>query len=56
MGASLAAGYYHFVKYFRYEEVNPGQDSTRAPTPEPRHEEHTTRGPATNGTNDAYPV
>ncbi|KAH8906650.1 aquaporin-like protein [Coniochaeta sp. PMI_546] len=40
MGACLAAGYYHFVKFFRYEEVNPGQDSTRAPTPEPLHDPH----------------
>ena len=26
-GALLAAGYYHFVKFFNYEEANPGQDS-----------------------------
>lgn len=26
LGALLAAGYYKFVKYFHYEEVNPGQD------------------------------
>lgn len=23
----IAAGYYHFVKFFNYEEANPGQDS-----------------------------
>ncbi len=27
LGALLAGGYYHFVKYFKYEEVNPGQDA-----------------------------
>jgi aquaporin rerated protein, other eukaryote len=27
LGALLAAGYYHFVKFFNYEEANPGQDS-----------------------------
>jgi aquaporin related protein len=27
LGAVLAAGYYRFVKYFNYEEANPGQDS-----------------------------
>ncbi|KAJ9615163.1 hypothetical protein H2200_001237 [Cladophialophora chaetospira] len=27
MGALLAAGYYMLVKYFNYEEVNPGQDA-----------------------------
>jgi len=27
LGALLAAGYYHFVKFFKYEEVNPGQDA-----------------------------
>ncbi|KAF2648269.1 aquaporin [Lophiostoma macrostomum CBS 122681] len=27
LGAVIAAGYYRFVKYFNYEEVNPGQDS-----------------------------
>ncbi|KAF9700971.1 hypothetical protein EKO04_000347 [Ascochyta lentis] len=27
LGAALAAGYYRFVKYFNYEEANPGQDS-----------------------------
>ncbi|EME43746.1 hypothetical protein DOTSEDRAFT_88121 [Dothistroma septosporum NZE10] len=26
-GAMIAAGYYHFVKFFNYEEANPGQDS-----------------------------
>lgn len=26
MGAALAAGYYRFVKFAHYEEVNPGQD------------------------------
>lgn len=28
LGALLAAGYYRFVKWAHYEEVNPGQDST----------------------------
>ncbi|OIW27891.1 aquaporin-like protein [Coniochaeta ligniaria NRRL 30616] len=42
MGACLAAGYYHLVKFFRYEEVNPGQDNTRAPTPEPFHDPNNT--------------
>lgn len=27
LGGALAAGYYRFVKYFNYEEANPGQDS-----------------------------
>jgi aquaporin related protein len=27
LGAAAAAGYYRFVKYFNYEEANPGQDS-----------------------------
>ncbi|KAF2111974.1 aquaporin [Lophiotrema nucula] len=27
LGGAIAAGYYRFVKYFNYEEVNPGQDS-----------------------------
>jgi hypothetical protein len=27
LGAFLAAGYYHFVKLFNYEDANPGQDS-----------------------------
>ena len=27
LGAILAAGYYHFVKFMNYEDVNPGQDS-----------------------------
>ncbi|KAK0943793.1 putative aquaporin-3 [Friedmanniomyces endolithicus] len=27
LGALLAAGYFHFVKFFNYEEANPGQDS-----------------------------
>ncbi len=27
LGAFIAAGYYHFVKFMNYEEVNPGQDS-----------------------------
>jgi len=42
MGACIAAGYYHFVKFLRYEEVNPGQDDTRASTPDPHHEPHDT--------------
>jgi aquaporin related protein len=28
MGALLAGGYYKFVKFFNYEEANPGQDAT----------------------------
>jgi aquaporin rerated protein, other eukaryote len=28
LGAALASGFYHFVKFFHYEEVNPGQDSS----------------------------
>ncbi|KAF2813366.1 aquaporin [Mytilinidion resinicola] len=28
LGGALAAGYYRFVKYFNYEEANPGQDAT----------------------------
>ena len=27
LGAFLAAGYYHFVKLFNYEDANPGQDN-----------------------------
>ncbi|KAI5369839.1 Putative major intrinsic protein [Septoria linicola] len=27
LGAILAAGYYHFVKFFNHERANPGQDS-----------------------------
>ncbi|OCK95751.1 uncharacterized protein K441DRAFT_676635 [Cenococcum geophilum 1.58] len=27
LGAAVSAGYYRFVKYFNYEEANPGQDS-----------------------------
>lgn len=27
LGATIAAGFYRFVKYFDYEQVNPGQDS-----------------------------
>ncbi|KAI6793700.1 aquaporin-like protein [Hortaea werneckii] len=27
LGALIAGGYYHFVKFFNYEEANPGQDS-----------------------------
>ncbi|KAF2164335.1 hypothetical protein M409DRAFT_56613 [Zasmidium cellare ATCC 36951] len=29
LGALVAAGYYHFVKFFHYEEANPGQDSAK---------------------------
>ena len=29
MGGLLAAGYYKFVKLWKYEEANPGQDDTR---------------------------
>ncbi|TKA61553.1 hypothetical protein B0A55_12771 [Friedmanniomyces simplex] len=28
LGALIAAGYYHFVKFFNYEEANRGQDSS----------------------------
>jgi aquaporin related protein len=28
LGAFLSAGYFRFVKYFDYEEANPGQDSS----------------------------
>ncbi|EXJ88699.1 hypothetical protein A1O1_05631 [Capronia coronata CBS 617.96] len=38
MGSLLAAGYYSFVKYFNYEEVNPGQDATD-PHEKERHEQ-----------------
>lgn len=27
MGALFTAGYFRFVKFFNYEEANPGQDS-----------------------------
>lgn len=27
LGALIAGGYFHFVKFFNYEEANPGQDS-----------------------------
>ncbi|KAK5173084.1 uncharacterized protein LTR77_003206 [Saxophila tyrrhenica] len=27
LGALVSGGYYHFVKFFNYEEANPGQDS-----------------------------
>lgn len=27
MGALLSAGYFRFVKFFNYEDANPGQDS-----------------------------
>lgn len=27
LGAAVSAGYYRFIKYFNYEEANPGQDS-----------------------------
>jgi aquaporin related protein len=27
LGAAVAAGFYRFVKFFDYEQVNPGQDS-----------------------------
>ena len=27
LGAAVSVGYYRFVKYFNYEEANPGQDS-----------------------------
>ncbi|KAF2152161.1 aquaporin [Myriangium duriaei CBS 260.36] len=30
LGALLASGYYGFVKYYNYEEANPGQDSAKA--------------------------
>ncbi|EXJ77890.1 hypothetical protein A1O3_09049 [Capronia epimyces CBS 606.96] len=38
MGSLLAAGYYSFVKYFNYEEVNPGQDAID-PHEKERHEQ-----------------
>lgn len=28
LGALLAGGYYSFVKFFNYEDANPGQDSS----------------------------
>ncbi|KAK4901935.1 hypothetical protein LTR49_027150 [Elasticomyces elasticus] len=28
LGALVASGYYHFVKFFNYEDANPGQDSS----------------------------
>jgi aquaporin related protein len=28
LGACVSAGYFRFVKYFNYEEANPGQDSS----------------------------
>jgi aquaporin related protein len=28
LGALITAGYFRFVKYFKYEEANPGQDSS----------------------------
>ncbi|KAK4561289.1 hypothetical protein LTR86_004606 [Recurvomyces mirabilis] len=28
LGAIISGGYYHFVKFFNYEEANPGQDSS----------------------------
>ncbi|KAK5694388.1 putative aquaporin-3 [Elasticomyces elasticus] len=28
LGAIVAAGYYHFVKFFNYEDANPGHDSS----------------------------
>jgi len=34
MGGLLAAGYYKFVKFFNYEEVNPGQDDMPDGNPE----------------------
>jgi aquaporin related protein len=29
LGALLASAFYHLVKFLRYEDVNPGQDSSR---------------------------
>lgn len=29
LGAIVAGGYYHFVKFFNYEDANPGQDATK---------------------------
>jgi aquaporin related protein len=49
LGACIAAGYYHFVKYFRYEEVNPGQDTSRPLTPEPESDPRSAG--SKNGTN-----
>ena len=32
LGACVSGGYYHFVKYFNYEDVaNPGQDDSHHP-------------------------
>ena len=28
MGALVTGGYYRFIKYFNYDEANPGQDAT----------------------------
>lgn len=28
LGAAIAAGYFRFVKFFDYEEANPGQDAS----------------------------
>lgn len=30
LGALLAAGYFRFIKYFEYQDANPGQDSTHS--------------------------
>lgn len=32
LGAAITAGYFRFVKYFNYEEANPGQDASHAPS------------------------
>jgi aquaporin related protein len=34
LGAAVAAGFYRFVKFFDYEQVNPGQDSAGADSDE----------------------
>lgn len=41
LGAIIAGGYYHFVKFFNYEEANPGQDSSNGKlgTPHPSHDD-----------------
>lgn len=28
LGSLISAGFYHFIKFFNYQEANPGQDST----------------------------
>lgn len=62
LGALISGGYFHFVKFFNYEEANPGQDSagddqemTRAPSARDTRDDRDerdggdTRGGARNG-------